>query len=59
MSINLSYSRNISQGTHACNKAYLAFLSRIFTIHWAAGEEGGYLLIPFLTLPPASQTLKY
>ena len=38
---------------------YLAFLSRIFTIHRTAGEGGGYLLIFFLPLPPASQTMRH
>ena len=38
---------------------YLAFLSRIFTIHRTVGEEGGYLLISFLPLPPSSQTFRY
>ena len=37
----------------------LVFLSRIFTIHRTAGEGGGYLLISFLPLPPASQTLRH
>ena len=36
---------------------YLAFLSRIFTIHRTPGEGGGYLFISFLPIPPASQTL--
>ena len=42
------------------------FLSRIFTIHMTAeeegaggGGEGGYLLISFLPLPPASQSLRH
>ena len=38
---------------------YLAFLSRIFTIHRTAGERGGYLIIFFLPLPPASQTRRH
>ena len=36
----------------------MAFLSRIFTIHMTAGG-GGYLLISFLPLPPASQSLRH
>ena len=38
--------------------SYMAFLSRIFTIHRKAGEGGGYLLISFLPLPPALHTQK-
>ena len=34
------------------------FLSQIFTIHKAAGEGGGYILMSLLPLPPASQTLR-
>ena len=37
---------------------YLAFLSRIFTIHRTAGEGEGYFPILFLTLPPALQTIR-
>ena len=43
----------------------MAFLSRIFTIQMTADEEGGggggggYLLISFLPLPPASQSLRH
>ena len=36
---------------------YLAFLSQIFMIHQTAGEGRCHLLIFFLPLPPASQTL--
>ena len=35
------------------------FLSRIFTIHRTAGERRGYLLISFLPLPLALQTLRH
>ena len=38
---------------------YLAFLSRLFTIHRTAGERGGYLIFFFLPLPPASQTRRH
>ena len=38
---------------------YQACLSRIFTIHRRASEGGGYLLISFLPLPPASQALRH
>ena len=38
---------------------HLACLSRILTNHRATGEGGGYLLKPFLPIPPASQTLKH
>ena len=38
---------------------YLDFLSRTFTIHRAAGEEGGYLFNSSLPIPPASQTLRH
>ena len=38
---------------------YLSFAPRIFTIHRTAGEGGGYLLITFLPLPPAPQTLRH
>ena len=37
----------------------LGFLSRTFTIHGTAGEEGGYLFNSSLPLPPASQTLRH
>ena len=36
---------------------YLGFLSQTLTIHWTAGEGGGYLLNSSQPLPPASQTL--
>ena len=48
-----------------CNKDlryeifYLAFLSGMLTIHKTAGEGGGYLLMSFQPLPPASQTLRH
>ena len=35
------------------------FLSGIFTIYRITHERGGYLLISFLLLPPASQTLRH
>ena len=35
------------------------FFSRIFTIHRIVGERGDYLLISFLPLPTASQTLRH
>ena len=38
---------------------YLAFLSRIFTIHRTAGEGGGCLPISFLPLPHTSQTPRH
>ena len=38
---------------------YLAFVLRMFTIHKTVVEWGGYLLISFLPLPPASQTLRH
>ena len=43
----------------SCFFFYLVFLSRIFTIHRTAGEGGGYLLISFLPVLPASQKLGY
>ena len=38
---------------------YLAFFSWIFRIHRTAGEGGDCLLISFLLLPRASQTLRH
>ena len=38
---------------------YLAFASRIFTIHRTAGEGGGYLLIFILPISSASQALRH
>ena len=38
---------------------YLAFLSRIFTNHWTAGEGGGHFLNSSLPLSPASQILRH
>lgn len=35
---------------------HLVFLSRIFSIHMAAGEGGGYFFHSFLSLLPAPQT---
>ena len=37
----------------------LGFLSRTFTIHRTAGEEGGYLFNSSLPLPPVSQALRH
>ena len=37
----------------------LGFLTRIFTIHRRAREEGGYLLISFLPLSLVSQRLRH
>ena len=37
---------------------YLGFLSRTFTNHRTAGEEGAHFFISSLPVPPASQTLK-
>ena len=37
----------------------MAFFSEISTIHPRAGEEGDYLLIFFLPIPPASQALRH
>ena len=48
-----------------CRKAeftfffYLAFFSRIFTIHRTAGDGDGYPLISFLPLTPTSQSLRH
>ena len=36
---------------------YLAFFSRILSIHRTVGEGGDYLLVSFLPLPPPSQVL--
>ena len=38
---------------------YLDFLSRTFTNHRTAWEEGGHLFISSIPLPPASQTLRH
>ena len=38
---------------------YLGILSRTFTIHWTAGEGGGYFFNFSLPLPSASQTLRH
>ena len=38
---------------------WVFFLSRTFTIHRTAGEEGRYLFNSSLPLPPASQTLRH
>ena len=37
---------------------YLGFLSRRFTTHRTAGEEGGYIVKSSLPLSPASQALR-
>ena len=37
----------------------LGFLSRIFTIHRTAEEEGGYFFNSSLPLPPVSLTLRH
>ena len=37
----------------------LGFLSRTFTIHKRAGEEGGYFFNSSLPLPPVSQTCRH
>ena len=38
---------------------YLGFLSRTFSNHRTAGEEGGHFFNSSLPLPPASQTLRH
>ena len=38
---------------------YLGFLSRPFTIHRTAREEGEHLFNSSLPLPPASQTFRH
>ena len=38
---------------------YLGFLSRTFKIHRTAGDGEGYLCNSALTLPSASQALRY
>ena len=38
---------------------FLGFLSQTFMIHRATREGGGYLFNSFLSVPPASQTLRH